>query len=174
MGPPDGGGDLIDHQGCGHALHNPTQGGGGALQGPLLDGGEGRHSVTEALGGHALKSVPLVVKGDALDGEGRGHGAEGVPEEGGPALHSSLPVQGGGEDGVRYTAFYEGSLGSTREIEPPAGICKSVMTKNKESVMGRGIAQSTVGMWVITKPTMRSFRVQIRNLAMDHPKEVRF
>ena len=105
MGPPDGGGDLIDHQGCGHALHNPTQGGGGALQGPLLDGGEGRHSVTEAVGGHALKSVPLVVKGDALDGEGRGHGAEGVPEEGGPALHSSLPVQGVGEDGVRYTAF---------------------------------------------------------------------
>ena len=75
---------------------------------------------------------------------------------------------------MRYTAFYEGSLGSTREIEPPAGICKSVMTMNKESVMGRGIAQSTVGMWVITKPTMRSFRVQIRNLAIDHPKEVRF
>ena len=111
MGPPDGGGDLIDHQGCGHALHNPTQGGGGALQGPLLDGGEGRHSVTEAVGGHALKSVPLVVKGDALHGEGRGHGAEGVPEEGGPALRSPLPAQGGGENGVRDTAFYKGPLG---------------------------------------------------------------
>jgi len=67
----------------------------------------------EKEGGHALKSVLHVGNGGALHGEGGGPGAEGVPEEGSPALHSPRPAcaQDGGKDGVRDTAFYKGPLG---------------------------------------------------------------
>ena len=51
------------------ALHSSPldQGGGGALRGPLLDGGGGLHRVPEAVGDHALRA-------HLLDGGGGAHG----------------------------------------------------------------------------------------------------
>ena len=104
-GPP-GGGDLIDHQWGGHALHSPPryQGGGGALRGPLLDGGDDQHSVPEAVGGIARHAHLLDRGGGAPDEvrqvppvEGVGAAAQHSAGWGGLALHGHPPDQGGGE-----------------------------------------------------------------------------
>ena len=71
---------------------------------------KGAEVKNEDEGGHALNSSLPVVKGGAQHGIGGGPAADGVHEEGGRALHSPRPDQGGGEDRVLDAALYTESL----------------------------------------------------------------
>ena len=74
------------------------------ISAPIDIGGEVSHILTSCEGppDEALKG-PLLDEGD---------GQHRIPgREGSPALHSPCPAQGGGENGVRNAAVYEGTVG---------------------------------------------------------------
>ena len=85
-------------------LPGAGEGGGGALRGPLHDGGDDQHSVPEAVGGIAQHAHLLDRGGGAPDEvrqvppvEGVGAAAQHSAGWGGLALHGHPPDQGGGE-----------------------------------------------------------------------------